>query len=113
MECSQIRRRLWAEDAPMAVAGHLETCDACRVESARARQLKAALGQLRLELAAVPPELEEALLSLAARERFGRARTLLVHPRFWRGAAVGAAAAATAAVGVIVARRLVRPDLVA
>ncbi len=113
MDCSQVRRRLWTEDGPVAVAGHIESCEGCRVEAVRARELKAVLADLRHELAPVPAELEDALLAFAGPDRLRRARNLLVHPRFWRGAAVGAAAAATAAVGVIVARRIARPDLVA
>lgn len=113
MECLRVQRILWTDGTGEPVASHLEECDGCRAEARRMGQLRTALADLAAELPVPRPELEPALLALVERSRLGRARDLVVHPRFWRGAAWGAAAATAAAFGVLVARRIIRPDLVA
>jgi hypothetical protein len=67
---------------------------------------------------AVPPDaLEPAIIAAVTRNKLERAREVVSHPKFRRGAAVGAAAAAavaTAAIGIIaVRRRVAAPDMVA
>ena len=105
MDCREIQRAMWT-DGPEAVPDHhLTGCAACRGEARRAADLLAALAGMRTRVAIAPAELEQTILAAATRARPNRAREIVAHPKFWRGAAVGAAAAATAAVGVIVARR--------
>jgi anti-sigma-K factor RskA len=64
------------------------------------------------DVAFPPAHLESVLLAAIPRSRVERAREIVSHPKFWRGAAVGAAAATVAAFGLIVARRVGRPELV-
>lgn len=136
MDCRAIRQLLWAGEVDRpAVATHLDGCDRCAVESLQVKGLLTALSDLGAEVAIPPVALEPALLAIASARPAGpiaevvtmpeprptlefpraavdRARGVVAHPRFWKGAAVGAAAATVAAFGLIVARRIVRPDLV-
>lgn len=113
MDCTTAQRLLWMDEASGGVEAHLHACAACRTEARRLGELKLALADLREIHADAPEELRDALVEVALRTRFGRARELVSHPRFWRGAAVGAAAATAAAFGLIVARRIARPDMAA
>jgi len=110
-DCMDVQRLVWADHDAPTVRAHLEECEECRAESRRARQLRVGLAGLQAAVVLPPAGLEPALLTLAERRRFDRARELVYHPTFRRGAAVGAAAAATAAFGIILARRMLRPDL--
>ena len=106
--CEEVQKTMWADGPEAVPAGHVETCDTCRLEARRAGDIIAALAGMRSRMAVAPTDLEPALFELASRARRGRAREVVTHPKFWRGAAVGAAAAAaaaTAAFGLIVARR--------
>jgi hypothetical protein len=114
--CEEIQKTVWTDGPDAVPAGHIETCDVCRLEARRAGDVLAALAGMRSRLAVVPTGLESELFELASRVRRGRAREVVTHPKFWRGAAVGAAAAAaaaTAAFGLIVARRhqAARPEV--
>lgn len=113
-DCSEVQRIVWTDGPEAAssavLASHLETCAACREESRRAADLQAALVGLRMRMADAPPHLQAAIVEAVNRTPMDRARGIVSHPRFWRGAAVGAAAAATAVAGLIVARRLSKPE---
>ena len=114
IECRDVRQLLWAGDAVPAVASiHIDSCPNCRVEARRAGQLVTILANLQHDLAVPPPELQRSLITATPRSRTERAREMLSHPKFWRGAAVGAVAASVAAVGLVVARRLARPGVAA
>jgi predicted anti-sigma-YlaC factor YlaD len=115
MECREIERIVWMEGPEAVPDSHLAECRACREEARRAADLRAALSGMRTRFAFPPPDLEAALIAMATRSRIDRAREVVTHPRFLRGAAVGAAAAAaTAAIGLIAARRrAAAADLVA
>ncbi len=115
MECREVERIIWT-DGPEAVASeHLTECRSCREESRRAADLQAALVGMRNRFAVPPADLEHMIVEAVSRTRLDRARDIVSHPRFWRGAAVGAAAAgvAGAAIGVIAVRRRVaaRPEV--
>jgi predicted anti-sigma-YlaC factor YlaD len=113
MGCREIQQAIWSDGPETAPEEHLTDCAACRGESRRAGDLLAALHGMRTRMAVAPPALEPALLAAIERSRLQRARGLVEH-RSVRWGAVGAAAAATATVGVIVARRLAtRPALAA
>jgi predicted anti-sigma-YlaC factor YlaD len=102
---------IWTDGPQSVPAAHLETCAQCREQSRRAADLDAALKGLRTREAMVPFELEVAILDAVSRTRLDRARGVVGHPSFWKGAAVAGAAAATAVAGLLVARRrLSRPD---
>jgi hypothetical protein len=111
--CESVQRALWSgEPGDDAAQGHVASCPDCATEAARADSLQTAMISLRDDVVAPPPDLYASILaSLDAGWRV-RARRVLVHPRF-RTAAVGAAAAASAAafVGVLVANRRARPGL--
>ena len=112
--CEEIQRTLWTEGPDVVSASHVDSCDICRQEARRAGDVLAALSGMRARMATPPTGLEPALLELASRARRGRAREVVTHPKFLKGAAVGAAAAAaaaTAAFGLIVARRHARPEV--
>jgi predicted anti-sigma-YlaC factor YlaD len=110
-QCSDVEQIVWSEGPEAAPQEHLSECDACRLQSRQAADLSAALSGLRTRFAEVPADLEPAILAAVARTRLDWARDIVTHPKFWRGAAVGAAAAATAAVGLLVARRRsMRPE---
>src|SRR5688572_22146710 len=104
-ECREIQRMLWTDGPRSAPEPHLAGCSACRGEARRAADLLAALSGMRTRVAVAPAQLEQTLIAAAARTRTNRAREIVTHPKFWRVGAVGAAAAATAAVGLIVAKR--------
>jgi predicted anti-sigma-YlaC factor YlaD len=108
-QCSDVERIVWSEGPEAAPQEHLSECQACRVQSRQAGDLRAALSGLKTRLAVAPADLEPAIFAAISRTRLDRARDIVAHPKFWRGAAVGAAAAATAAVGLIVARRRLAP----
>jgi len=115
MECREVERIIWT-DGPDAVAPeHFVECRTCREESRRAADLQAALTGMRNRFALPPDDLERMIVDAVSRTRLDWARDIVSHPKFWRGAAVGAAAAgvATAAIGVIAARRRVaaRPEV--
>jgi hypothetical protein len=110
MECREIERIVWTDGPEAAPPSHIETCASCREESRRADDIRAALSGMRMRHAWPPAELEASILAAVTRSRLDRARGIVSHPKFWRGAAVGAAAAATAAVGLLVARRLAKPE---
>lgn len=111
--CVEIQRLLWSgEDAQPLVASHLTACGDCQVEARRAHDLSLVLVSLGNELAVVPSGLRQSIVDALPRSPVDRARDVVSHPKFWRGAAVGAAAATVAAFGFVVARRFVRPDLV-
>src|SRR5688500_6978640 len=103
--CLDIKRDIWTEGPGLAPKAHLETCDVCREQARRAADLDAALQGLRTRDAETPTDLYAAIVGAVNRGRVDRARGIVAHPRFWRGAAVGAAAA-TAVAGLIVARKL-------
>ena len=107
--CNEIERIVWTDGPDAAPQAHISECASCREEVRRAGDLTAALSGMRLRFATPPDGLEASLLAAANRTRIDRARDVVSHPRFWRGAAVGAAAAATAVAGIIVARRRLRP----
>ncbi|HVE92804.1 MAG TPA: hypothetical protein VNE62_11000 [Actinomycetota bacterium] len=108
-DCSTVRRMIWTQDSPMhALAPHLDGCPECRTEMRRAEQMGVSLSSLATSLAEPPEMLEAQLLTLLSRSRMRWARNAVSHPMFWRSAAMGAAAAATA-VGLVVAKRKVRP----
>jgi hypothetical protein len=117
MDCREIERIVWADGPEAAPASHLAECRTCREEARRAAHLRVALSGMRDRFAFPPASLEPALIAAATRTRVGRAREVVTHPGFLRGAAVGAAAAAaaaTAAYGLIaVRRRAAAADLVA
>jgi len=115
LECREVERIVWTDGPELAPASHLAECRACRDEARRAADLRAALSGMRNRFAFPPPTLEPALIAAATKTRYSRAREVVTHPRFLRGAAVGAAAAAaTAAIGLIAARRrAAATDLVA
>lgn len=112
MECRRVQQLLWVDEADPPALAHVEACPSCRREARRLGELRLALVELGEREVDVPEWLEGAILTAIARTPFDRARDLVLHPRFWRSAAVGAAAAA-AAFGLIVARRYGRPDLAA
>jgi predicted anti-sigma-YlaC factor YlaD len=120
MDCREVEHIIWTDGPEAASAEHLLECRACREESRRAADLQAALTGMRNRFALPPDELEHLILDAVSRTRLGRARDIVAditaRPKFWRGAAVGAAAAAGltgAAIGVIAARRRVaaRPEV--
>lgn len=112
MECVDARRAVWGGEAERAdVRTHVQGCSACAVESRRAARLAVTLAGMREDLAPVPAGLYPALVASIPRSPADRARKLVTHPRFWRGAAVGAAAATMAAFGVVAARRMLRPGI--
>lgn len=107
MECREAEQIIWT-DGPDAVSPeHLVECRTCREESRRAADLQAALIGMRNRFAIAPDDLEQMIVEAVSRTRLDRARDIVSHPRFWRGAAVGAAAAAGVATAVIAARRRV------
>lgn len=111
-QCSDVERIVWSEGPDAAPQDHLAGCESCRAQSRQAADLQAALAGLQTRFAPTPADLEPAIFAaISSRTTFDRARDIVSHPRFWRGAAVGAAAAATAAVGLIVARRRLTPRL--
>lgn len=111
MDCHHAHRLIWEAEIDEPVRSHVEHCADCRAEERRAGEMRAALVGIRSELAVPPADLEGILLSLAERSRWRRMRDVVGdRPTLWGGAA---AAAAAAAFGVIVARRLLRPDLAA
>ncbi len=105
-DCTEIQRVIWTDGPHAAPASHIESCAACSEQSRRAGDLQAALVGLRTRDAHVPLELEASILDAVSRTRMDRARDVVQHPKFWKGAAVGAAAAATAVAGLIVVRKL-------
>jgi 3-oxoacyl-(acyl-carrier-protein) synthase len=112
LDCTDIERIVWTEGPEAAPASHIEGCASCREQTRQAADLRAALVGLRTRFASGPADLDSAILQAISRKRLDKARDIVSHPKFWRGAAVGAAAAATAAVGLLVARRrLARPEL--
>jgi predicted anti-sigma-YlaC factor YlaD len=116
MECREVERVIWTDGPEAASAEHLLECRTCREESRRAADLQAALTGMRNRFAVPPAELEHMIVEAVSRTRINRARDIVSHPKFWRGAAVGAAAAAGvagAAIGVLAARRRVaaRPEV--
>jgi len=116
MECREVEHIIWTDGPEAASAEHLLSCRACREESRRAADLQAALTGMRNRFALPPDDLEHMIVETISRNRLDRARDIVSHPKFWRGAAVGAAAAAGvagAAIGVIAARRRVaaRPEV--
>jgi predicted anti-sigma-YlaC factor YlaD len=108
-ECSDVERIVWSDGPEAAPQEHLAECGTCREQSRQAGDLRAALSGLKTRIAVAPADLEPAIFAAVSRTRLDWARDVVSHPRFWRGAAVGAAAAATAAVGLIVARRRLSP----
>lgn len=112
MECRRAQQLLWTGSDDLRVLAHLDECSSCRSDARQLGELKLVLAELGGEEADVPDDLEAAILAAVERRRLDRARDLVSHPRVWRSAAVGAAAAA-AAFGWVVARRYVRPDLAA
>ncbi len=109
-QCPDIERIIWTDGPDAAPSDHIDDCPSCRAESRRAADLQAALSGMRNRFAAAPIELESNILAAVNRTRIDRARDIVAHPKFWRGAAVGAGAAAavaTAAIGVMRARRRV------
>lgn len=114
MDCYQAQQIIWSDGLQTpAVTAHLDTCEACGREARRFGQLNTALANMRFDLAAPPADLQPAIMAAIPRSKMERAREVVSHPKFWRGAAVGAAAATVAAFGLIVARKMGRPDLVA
>jgi predicted anti-sigma-YlaC factor YlaD len=104
--CDEIERTIWTDGPEAAPREHLQSCDSCREESRRAGDLQAALTGLRLRYEVPPAGLEDEIVaSLGRKPSLGRAREIIQHPKFWRGAAVAGAAVGSAAVGLIVARR--------
>ena len=111
-QCSDVERIVWSDGPDAAPQDHIAECESCRSQSRQAADLQAALFGLRTRLAPTPADLEPAIFAaISSRTTLDRARDVVSHPRFWRGAAVGAAAAATAAVGLIVAKRRFTPRL--
>ncbi len=108
-ECSDVERIVWTDGPEAAPQEHLSECDRCRAESRQAADLRAALAGLQTRIADVPASLEPSIFAAISRRRLDRARDVVSHPKFWRGAAVGAGAAAAAAVGLLVARRRLTP----
>lgn len=107
-DCTEIQRLAWTE-GPEAVPGaHIAGCADCREQTRQVADLQAALAGLRTRVAPVPDHLHASIVTAMSRTRLDRARVIVSHPRFWKGAAVGAAAAATAVAGVLVARRIAR-----
>ncbi|MGH2760343.1 MAG: hypothetical protein ACRDKJ_12375, partial [Actinomycetota bacterium] len=85
--CEEIQRIVWTEGAETAPVAHLEECRACREETRRVADLQTALAGMRDRFAVPPATLEPQLMAAFGRTRFGRAREIVAHPRFWRGAA--------------------------
>lgn len=115
-ECHEVERIVWTDGPDAAPHEHLVDCVSCREESRRAADLQAALTGLKVRYIAPPEGLEADILGAVGRPRFDRARGIITHPNFWKGAAVAGAAAATAAAGLLVARRRTlrpEPELVA
>lgn len=110
MECKEAQRVLWTDGPDAVVERHVADCPACAREAVLSRQLATALSGIRSAIAVPPPELAPALLGAVKRSPLRRVRGVVDHPRFWQGAAVAAAAAASVA-GVLVARRIQRPAL--
>jgi hypothetical protein len=111
-DCTEIQRMIWTDGPAAAPASHLQGCASCSEQTRRAGDLQAALLGLGNREVDVPPHLHGSIVAAVSRTRLDRARGIVQHPKFWRGAAVGAAAAATAVAGLIVARKLVgRPEL--
>jgi len=114
VQCRDVEQAIWEEGPDAAPSEHLATCVSCREESRRAADLQAALIGMRSRFAMPPVELEQMIVDAVSRTRIDRARQIVTdltaRPKFWRGAAVGAAAAAGvagAAIGVMAARRRV------
>jgi hypothetical protein len=116
IECREVERVIWTDGPEAAPQAHLVDCTSCREEVRRAADLQAALSGMRNLFAVPPPMLEAELMAALGRTRLDRARGIVSHPKFLRGAAVGAAAAAaaaTAAIGIIAVRRRATSDMVA
>jgi predicted anti-sigma-YlaC factor YlaD len=116
MECREVERIIWTDGPDAASAEHLLECRTCREESRRAADLQAALTGMRNRFVLPPADLEQMIVEAVSRSRLERARDIVSHPKFWRSAAVGAAAAAGvagAAIGVMAARRraVARPEV--
>jgi hypothetical protein len=108
LNCSEVERVIWSDGPEHAPQAHLIDCSSCREEARRAADLEAALIGMRSRFATAPDELESAIIAAVSQSRLDRAREVVRHPKFRRGAALGAAAAAaaaTAAFGLIAARR--------
>jgi len=105
MNCSEVERIVWADGPDAAPATHLVECRSCREEARRAGDLQAALTGMRNRFALPPDDLEDMIVAAVTRTRLAWARDIVAHPKFWRGAAVGAAAAAGVAGAVFAARR--------
>jgi hypothetical protein len=105
MNCSEVERIVWTEGPDEAPHAHLVECQSCREEARRAGDLQAALVGMRNRFALPPADLEELIVAAVTRTRLAWARDIVSHPKFWRGAAVGAAAAAGVAGAVLAARR--------
>lgn len=108
VDCREVERIIWTDGPDAALESHIAECASCREEVRRAGDIQAALQGLRMRLATPPDGLELAIAAAVSRTRLDKARDIVAHPKFWRGAAVGAAAA-TAAVGLLVARRRLKP----
>jgi predicted anti-sigma-YlaC factor YlaD len=105
MNCGEIERIVWTDGPDAAPESHLLECQSCRDEARRAGDLQAALVGMRNRFALPPADLEEMIVAVVTRTRLTWARDIVAHPKFWRGAAVGAAAAAGVAGAVLAARR--------
>ena len=108
IDCRDVERTIWTEGPDAAPGEHVAGCAFCRAEARRAADLGAALQGMRNRFAVPPPTLEAQLIEALTRTRLAGARGLVTHPKFLRGAALGAAAAAaaaTAALGLIAVRR--------
>jgi predicted anti-sigma-YlaC factor YlaD len=103
-ECGEIERIVWTDGPDAALESHIHECASCREEVRRAGDMQAALRGMQMRLATPPEGLEAAIIAAVNKSRLDKARDIVSHPKFWRGAAVGAAAA-TAAVGLLVASR--------
>ncbi|MEX0874822.1 MAG: hypothetical protein WD179_07670, partial [Actinomycetota bacterium] len=93
-QCQDIERIIWTDGPDAAPADHIDDCPSCRAETRRAADIQAALSGMRNRFAVAPVGLESRIIAAVNRTRIDRARDIVSHPKFWRGAAVGAAAAA-------------------
>ena len=107
MNCGEIERIVWTDGPDAAPESHLVECQSCRDEVRRAGDLQAALVGMRNRFALPPADLEQLIIAAVTKSRLTWARDIVAHPKFWRGAAVGAAAAAGVAGAVFAARRRV------